>query len=373
MRNAGGWIFGGLIALAAGGAVGAPTKKGVPTGKAPAAKPAPDDDAGDGDAPAAPAAKLGPATVLRQSVWVEATTMHEDDWVPSVSLLLKGDLPEGAELAVEYTRPDGTAWGRAALDASEPDDAGVRRVRPTMLDAGTLSAKLEGTIKFAIVLGKQPLFRGQFKAVRLPPDVHKRVAYAIDHDWALPVGQLWLDADQHPDNPSLVVAAWFARHGVGCQDVDATVRFEGKDVASTTDGSTTEKSSSQSLRATDDRDGQRYVQCRFVFQQVKGYVNGSYADAASWHQLAKRPGRYEVRLTSGGQPDRVMAFTVDKAGQVVRTGPVEPSYRSTRMLILAGDGKAGWDDAKNPAAFYGSRDLAVDLGVAAMYAAWKRK
>ncbi len=331
------------------------------------------------------AAAPAPApVVLRQSLWVRTATMHEDDWVPSIAFLLKGDLPVGSELAAEYTKPDGALWGRVALRAGSPDGRGVRSVGQTMLDPD-LSIKDGGVFKVAIELsgeggkGKQTLFTGQFRVEKLPPpNAYKKPAFAVDHDWVLPVAQLYFDP-QRSDNPSLFVTAWFKRHDVSCQDVDATLVYGGKVLASTETSDQGDKAMAESLRSTDDRDDRRYVQCRFELTKIKGYVNGQYQDQASWHELSKFPGEYELKIARQRKLDRTLKFSVDKSGMLVRSGAVEHGYRGLRMLVptnILGDGDGEWRrEAFAKEAFYGNPEgsKAAEATVLDLYADWAKR
>ena len=292
--------------------------------------------------------------VLRQSVEITATTFHGDDWIPLLAFAISGDAPGG--LTATFTRPDGTVWGNADVRIDDGDDRHVHTITNATLDPDHLSEKITGVVKLAIMSGKDTLFTAAFKVDALPGG-----KFAIDQDWRLGVDQLFVNERGHDDNPGLVAAAWFK--GGDCNDVDAAIAFGGKVIATTEDRDQADKGQFETLRSTGDVDAARYSQCRFDFNLVKAYVNGDYGPQPTWHELPKHPGKYELRLSRNKQPVRAVAFTVDKTGMLARTGLVEPARRGYRMMLPA-----------KGELFYGNPpDKATDVGVAAMYASWKRK
>jgi len=322
---------------------------------------------------AAVAAAAPPPTpgvsVVRQSVVVRATSMVDGEWVPSIALLLRGELPDGAEVVAEYTRPDGKLWGAVTLRPGRADGRGVRAVSPTMLEpeapireGGTIGV----TVQLRAAGASRPLFTGRVRVDALPPapSSSNKPAFSVDHDWVLPLVQLFFDP-QREDNPALLVTAWWKGHSVDCHDVDAALVYGGKVIATTADPAQGDKSVAETLRSTDDRDARRYVQCRFELAAVKGWVNGQYQDQASWHELPKRPGEYEVRLSRGGAVERTVRFTVDKNGMLARAGAVELAYRGARMLV----GAVGAE------AFYGNPELArsAEEPLATLYESWEKR
>ncbi len=309
----------------------------------------------------------GAPTVLGQSVHVRATNMGGADWVPQIDFLISGDVPDDA-LSVEYTKAGGAAWGKADLPANAADDRGVRAVRATMLDP-KLALTEAGDFHFAIKLAGKTLYKGDFTVQTLPPGKRDgKPAFVVDHDWIQATAQVYFDSSQHGDNPALQIATWFTAHDVDCYDLDATLAFEGKVIATTDDTEQAERSSADTLRTTGDRDERRYVQCRFGFPRVKGWVNGDYGkQAEAWHDTTKHPGKYELKIARKKQPDRTIAFTVDKSGMLVATGPVEQGFHEARLTVpvaLAAGAPKG-------TALYGN---APSKGSAAIiYESWKRK
>lgn len=280
--------------------------------------------------------------VQRQTVRIEATTFHDKDYVPKIDFTIVGDPAD--KITVAFTKPDGTPWGVAEPRVDGGDDRHVHQVANGMIDPDTLSATHTGVIKFTILDGKTKLLDGSFKVDQVAPG-----KFAVDNAWRTAGGQIWFDSDQHADNPSVQFAAWFQGYDGNCSDIAATLKYNGKPIADKA-----ESFGADTLRTTGDTAPGRLVQCGFHWDAIKPWVNGDYGDQAKqWHVLDKHPGAYELILARPGEPERKLAFTVEKSGLLAKAGPVEATRKGYRMVI-------------GSPTFYGAS--ATDAGVKAMYA-----
>ena len=290
-------------------------------------------------------AHAAPVVVQRQSVRIQAVTFHDADYVPKIDLVLVGE-PTGAVTAT-FTRPDGTVWGTAELRVDGGDDRHVHPASNGMLDPDKLSGTFTGPMKVTVNDGKTALFTGQFTVSQPKPG-----KFVVDHAWLTEVAQLWFDAGQHPDNASLQVAVWLQGHDVDCNDVSATLTGGGATATAS------EKSMVDSLRSTGDLTEARWIQCRLAFETVKPWVNGDYGDQAkAWLDLSRKPGAYTLVVSRADKAIRTIKLTVDRSGQLAKTGPVEAARRDYRMLV-------------GTSTFYGV--ASTDSGLAPLYAARKK-
>lgn len=272
--------------------------------------------------------------VQRQTVRIEATTFHGNDYIPKIDFAIAGD-PTDA-ITVAFSKPDGTLWGVAEPRVDGGDDRHVHQVANGMPDPDHLSATYVGTIKFKILDGKTVLLDGSFKVDQTAPG-----KFAVDNAWLATSPQIWFDSDQHADNPSVQFGAWFKNYDGNCSDIAAVLKFNGKPIADKPD-----------VFGADKLPG--IVECGFRWDVVKPWVNGDYGDQAKqWHVLDKHPGKYELVLSPPNEAPRTIAFVVEKSGLLAKAGPVEATKKGYRMIVGA-------------PTFYGASP--TDAGVKAMYA-----
>jgi len=159
--------------------------------------------------------------VQRQSVRIEATTFHAKDYVPKIDFAIVGDPAD--KITVAFSKPDGTPWGVAEPRVDAGDDRHVHQVANGMPDPDHLSATYVGVIKFKILDGASLLMAGSFKVDQIAPGT-----FAVDNAWRTAGGQIWFDSDQHADNPSVQLAAWFQGYDGNCSDLKATLAYNGR-------------------------------------------------------------------------------------------------------------------------------------------------
>jgi hypothetical protein len=316
------------------------------------------------------------ARIVRQSLrlYPVAQTYGPTKWGPAFSFDLRGPVPSGSQVIVAFQKPDGSDWLTSTVDVNEQgDDAAVtctgaiheEELQTDETGAFGFSLKLvselEGVDK---LLGKGTL------RIEKAARQGDRKAWRVRADARLASGTVQVDGlESDPDAPVLTASVWLG--DTEEHQLAAYLFFNGKKLRSS-EKDEAEVSSALQLSDSDGNGGAREFTVKF--DTVRGFINGGWGDADSWHDLSKNPGKYEVKVAREKKLERVLAFEVGKDGKLVATGPVEPlGTGALRMHAkVATPGKHDVIDAALAAEpWYGLGPPAVDLGCDALYAGYQ--
>jgi hypothetical protein len=287
-------------------------------------------------------------------------------WLPSVRFMIIGPLPGGSQLSVDVTKPDGSPW--VSLDCPTEEigaDRWLEVETPREPTGGTrIFTTATGIYGFTIHLKNalsgqnQTLFSGKFKVGKI--DKSKGVAqfknvctYYVDHDWLLPIGQVWSEATQ-AYNTHLKASMWF-KGPAGPRA--AYLFYNGKQVASTKESG--DANPVIQLNTFDnDNDDPRWERIDFIWYSAN-FTTPEGSQDASIFFLDKNPGDYEIKVLCGGALCREMKFSIGSDGKIVDNGIVaanninSPAVMIPVKVVGALDGQ--WQSAAwKTDAFYGN-------------------
>jgi hypothetical protein len=298
------------------------------------------------EAPVAKEAEPTEPTIVKPSLRIRARTLskyyrtpkgpaEEETWscVPQLEFSLKGPVPSGSQLAVEFSDTAGKPWISFNCDTPELKPGAWQNIqggdyRDIPDEKGSIAT---GMFPFKIVLknelqgGAKTLYSGRAKIGKNlesngNPKFRNHFAYYVDQDWHLPIGLIYADARDEPKVPRLSVAMWF-RGQISASGTVAYLFHDGQEVGST---KTTEQGFNNFVYdvATQQGEGKyEWHEVRFTFTTVGTFNNNTqyYARVMS---LAKNPGDYEIKVLRNGKLVRTGSFSVGPDGKIVGEVPL---------------------------------------------------
>jgi hypothetical protein len=325
-------------------------------------------------------------TIAKDSIQITAFTFNVYkgnydvwSWVPSMEYRVNGPIESGSQLYVEFALPTGPwvkfdcstentqpgYWWKTKCGGRDiPEDKGSLYTGPVSI-AIKLRNELQGT--------NATLFTGKMKVAKAhsneagPKAVNKFV-YFVDHDWNLPLGYVFLTADELKgwDFPNFNVAFWVRGEGVRMephlfyQGKEVGKKFyEGMEVGKASCDSEVDNNTTLSVEDALPQKA-KWARVRCSFPNVKGR-DKTGDEHSLWgppHLLADNPGEYEFKLLWNNRLARSIKFTVAPGGKFDNGIATANKLGSERIIFpvqIIGDQDGQWDrNAWKTDAFYGN-------------------
>lgn len=329
------------------------------------------------------------ATIAKDSVQVEAFTLNSYkgdfktwSWVPQTKFRVNGPIPSGSQLYVEFTAPGIGPWVKYDCKTQETEkgywwqpECGGRDSIPE--DKGiTYTGPVSFTIKMRNELSGGPdqtLFTGKAKVAKVHsgeagPNFVNHFDYYVDQDWNLPIGYVFLTADDvfGMRKPRFSFSLWARGEINGSYEPHlfhngkevGKMMYEGQPVGVPSCGSTEVEHNTTHIA-----NGQ-YVWTRMKceFFSVLGWNKTDDPNETTFGRLylfSENPGEHEVKILYKGKLVRSFKFSVDAEGKIVDNGIGTSNKLGNNRIIVPvqvlGDADGPWDrNAWKTDAFYGN-------------------
>lgn len=304
-------------------------------------------------------------------------------WVPRIKFRVNGPIPSGSQLYVEFSLPGSGPWVKFDCKTGEIEkgrwwstECGGRDIPE---DKGSI---FTGTLNFTIGMRNElastnmTLFTGKAKVGKAHtnetgPNYVNHFAFYIDHDWALPIGEVFYLPDdvQGWKYPSFHFAMWMR----GPQNASmephlfhngkevGKVIYEGEEVGKPSCGMEEMEINASEYTA---EKGPKYTWTRWRcdFPSLHAYNKTGEKIKSMFgplYQLDENPGDYEIKVLYQGHLTRSLKFSVDAQGRIVDNGIATSNKVGTGRIIVPvqvlGDSDGVWDKtAWKTGAFYGN-------------------
>jgi len=340
-------------------------------------------------------AQDGPA-IQKDSLHFTAYTIAEYrknydvwSWLPDIQFRMNGPLESGDQLFVEVSLPGRGVWVKFDCETSETPPGRSMNTKCGGRDdiPEDKSVTYVGPVSFAIRLrnplseaGVKTLFTGKAKVVKSRSNEHgpkaiNKFVYYVDHDWALPIGYVYL-VPENPELPRFEAAFWIRGDvsSTGLYPVEPHLLYQGKEVGLVfLDGSqiatpsctgdltlNTTRSVSESVPQ-----GGKWTRVRCTFYSVFGWDKTGQekrplpGETGQVHVFSGNPGDYELKVLVKGRLARSLKFAVAEDGTIVDNGIAAANQLGSDKTIVpvkfTGAPDGAWDKlAWKTGAFYGN-------------------
>lgn len=340
----------------------------------------------------APAREDNQPSIARDSIQVTAFTFNVYrknydvwSWVPRLTYRVNGPIPSGSQLYVDFTIPGIGPWVTFDCRTEETQKGYWWRTECGARDIPEeKGSTYTGPVNFAIKMRNElagtntTLFTGRMKVAKAHsnesgPKVVNHFVYYVDHDWNLPIGYVFLTADELKgwDRPGFSVAFWVRGDPYNFQP---HLFYQGREVGKISYGSDVvgkpgceARVENTTTHSVDDSLPQKAkwsrVECQFP--NIRGWDKTGdtpvrFPDqVGSIHLLSDNPGEYEFKLLWNNRLARTIKFSVGSDGRIAdnRIG-VTNKLGSNRIIVpvqIIGDQDGRWDlNAWKAEAFYGN-------------------
>jgi hypothetical protein len=299
-------------------------------------------------------------------------------WVPRIGYRVNGPIASGSQLYVEFNIPSTGPWVR--FDC-RTDEVQAGRWWETACGGHDLpeakSTTYTGPVNFSIKMRNElagsdaTLFTGKFKVAKIHsnevgPHAVNRFMYYVDQDWNLPIGYVYLNADDVRgwNYPGLNIAFWVRGEGTNIQP---HLFYQGKEVGKLIwqgeeVGRASCSSDIENGTMSDIDDSQRMKWARVVchFPNVKGWDKTGEKPGmfGPLHILSQNPGDYELKVLWQNHLARSLKFTVAPGGTFDNGIASSNKLGSDRVILpvqILGEQDGRWDrTAWKTDAFYGN-------------------
>lgn len=327
------------------------------------------------------------ATIAKDSVQITAFTFNVYkknydvwSWVPRMEFRVNGPIASGSQLYAEFTLPGTGPWVKFDCNTGEVEkdhwwktECGGRDIPE---DKGSTYT---GPVNFAIKMRNElagsdsTLFTGKMKVAKAhsneagPKAVNKFV-YFVDHDWNLPIGYVFLTANDLKgwDYPDFHVAFWVRGEATNFQP---HLFYQGKEVGKKIwQGEEVGRAGCEAevenntTHYVEDAMPQKAKWARVIcdFPNVKGRDRTGEGPGmfGPLHVLAANPGDYEFKVLWNNHLARSIKFTVASDGKFDNGIATANKLGSDRVIVpvqIIGDQDGQWDKAAwKTEAFYGN-------------------
>jgi len=326
-------------------------------------------------------------TIAKDSVQVTAFTLNvykgnydNWSWIPKIQFRTNGPIASGSQLYVEFTLPGTGPWVKFDCPTSETQpgywwktECGGRDIPE---DKGSTYT---GPVNFAIKMRNElagsdtTLFNGKMKVAKahsneVGPKAVNKFVYFVDHDWNLPIGYVFLTANDLKgwDRPDFHVAFWVRGESVR---FEPHVFYQGKEIGKKFyEGEEVGRASCESevenntTHYVEDSLPQKAKWARVIcdFPNIKGSDKSGEEPGifGPLFILANNPGDYEFKLLWNNHLARAIKFTVAPGGKFdngIATANKLGSQRVIFPVQIIGDQDGQWDrNAWKTDAFYGN-------------------
>ncbi|HZT57775.1 MAG TPA: hypothetical protein VFA21_04030 [Pyrinomonadaceae bacterium] len=335
------------------------------------------------------AASQDQPTINKDSLQVTAYTNGEYkgsydtwSWVPQLEFSVNGPVASGSQLYAEFSMPGAGAWVK--FDCPTEETQAGRSMHTTCggrdgipEDKGTLYT---GVVNFSIKMRNElagadaTLFTGRAKVGKVHSNEIKtgkfanHFVYFVDQDWNLPIGYVYLTADDTRgwDKPVFNLAFWVRGDAVEFQP---HLFYQGKEVGKMMyQGEEVGKASCESelddgtTHFVDDSVPQKakWSRVRCTFPNVRGWDKTGEGPGmfGPLYLLASNPGDYEFKLLWKNHLARSIKFTVQPGGKLDNGIAAANKLGDDRFIVpvaVIGDQDGAWDKAAwKTEAFYGN-------------------
>jgi hypothetical protein len=327
-------------------------------------------------------------TIAKDSIQVNAYTIsqyHKDfdnwSWAPKIQFRVNGPIASGSQLFAEFTLPGSGPWvkfdcktGDTEKGHSWKTECGGRDVPE---DKGTTYT---GLVDFTIGMRNElagtsaTLFKGKMKVGKVHsneagPKAANKWVYYVDQDWNLPIGYLFLHADDGPAGmklPHVNVAFWMRGEST---HLEPHLFYQGKEVGKKMYqgeevGKPTCKDEveSETTHFVDEKTPQKakWERVNCTFYNVRGWDKTGEKPGMFGPPflLSANPGDYEFKLLWNGHLARSIKFTVNAEGKFDNSIAKANMLGSNRVIVpveILGDQDGPWNrTAWKTEAFYGN-------------------
>lgn len=326
-------------------------------------------------------------TIAKDSIQITAFTFNVYkgnyntwSWVPRMQYRVNGPIESGSQLYVEFTIPGQGPWVKFDCNTGNIEkgywwktECGGRDIPE---DKGSLYT---GPVTFTIKLRNElagtdsTLFTGKMKVSKahsneVGPKAVNQFVYFIDHDWNLPIGYVFLTANDLKgwDLPDFHVAFWVRGEGVR---IEPHLFYQGKEVGKKSyEGEEVGRASCEAeventtTHYVEDSLPQKAKWSRILcsFPNVKGSDKTGEGPGmfGPLYVLANNPGDYELKVLWNNHLARSIKFTVAPGGKFDNGIATANKLGSDRVIVpvqIIGDQDGQWDrNAWKTDAFYGN-------------------
>jgi hypothetical protein len=326
-------------------------------------------------------------TIAKDSIQITAFTFdvykkNYDvwSWVPTMEYRVNGPIASGSQLYVEFSLPGTGPWVKFDCKTEETKKGYWWKVqcggRDIPEDKGSTYT---GPVNFAIKMRNElagtdsTLFTGRMKVAKAHsnesgPKVVNHFVYFIDHDWNLPIGYVFLTADDTRawDRPKFNVAFWVRGDPSNFQP---HLFYQGKEVGKMFYGG--DEVGKPSCEAEIENATTQYVEdalpqkakwSRVIceFNNVRGWDKTGEAPGmfGPLYLLSANPGDYEFKVLWQNHLARSIKFTAGADGKFDNGIAAANKLGSNRVIVpvqIIGDQDGAWDKtAWKTEAFYGN-------------------
>jgi hypothetical protein len=327
-------------------------------------------------------------TIAKDSIQVTAFTdnfYHKNydiwSWVPQMEYRVNGPIASGSQLYVEFSMPGSGPWVKFDCHTEETQQGFSLKTQCGGRDGipEDKSTTYTGPVSFAIKMRNElagtdsTLFTGKAKVGKVhsneqgPKAVNKFVYY-VDHDWNLPIGYVFLAADdvRGMDRPILNIAFWVRGEAV---NFEPHLFYQGKEVGKMFyQGEEVGKASCEAelengtTHFVDDSVPQKAKWARVLCRigNVRGWDKTGEPPGmfGPLYLLSANPGDYEFKLLWNNHLARSVKFKVGPAGKFDNGIATANKLGSNRVIVpvqIMGDQDGQWDrNAWKTDAFYGN-------------------
>ncbi len=325
-------------------------------------------------------------TIAKDSLQVTAFTFNVYkknydvwSWVPQMKFRVNGPIASGSQLYVQYTLPTGP-WVKFDCDTGNIEkgywwktECGGRQIPEDQ------SSTYTGPVSFTIKMRNElqgtdtTLFTGKMKVAKARSNEHgpkavNKFVYFVDHDWNLPIGYVYLKADDIHGwkMPSFHLSFWVRGDAY---KFDPHLFYQGKEVGKKfLDGTEVGRASCEAELENNTThyveesipQKAKWARVRCDFPNIKGRNETGEAPSifGEIFTLAANPGEYEFKLLWNNKLARSMKFTVAPGGKFDNGIATNNQLGSDIIIVpvqIIGDQDGTWNKtAWQTEAFYGN-------------------
>lgn len=327
-------------------------------------------------------------TVAKDSIQINAYTIsqyHKNfdtwSWAPKIKFRVNGPLESGSQLWAEFNLPGSGPWVKFDCQTSETEKGRSLKTEcgghDISEDKGTTYT---GPVDFSIhirnelqgtnaILFTGKVIVGKVHSNEAGPKAANKWVYFVNQDWNLPIGYVFLVADDGPAGmklPVLNVAFWVRGESAQLephlfyQGKEAGKKmFEGMEVGKPSCGPEVE---TETTHFVDDKTPQKakWERIKCSFSNVRGWNKSDQTTGPFGKPflLIDNPGDYEFKALWNGHLARSIKFTVGPEGKFDNGIAKANQLGSKRVIVpvvVLGDQDGTWNHAAwKTDAFYGN-------------------
>ena len=325
-------------------------------------------------------------TIAKDSIQIRAFTFNVYkknydvwSWVPEMRFRVNGPIASGSQVYVQYTLPTGP-WVKFDCETNSIEkgywwktECGGRQIPEEQ------SSLYTGPVNFTIKMRNElqgtdeTLFTGKMKVGKNRSNEHgpkavNKFVYWVDHDWNLPIGYVYLEADSvHGWKLPRFNASFWVRGDAYKFDPHLFYQgkevgkkfFEGTEVGKASCGTEEEVNPTHYVEdAAPQKAKWARVKCNFpnIFgRNETGETSSIFGDTFT---LNTNPGEYEIKVLWNNKLARSIKFTVAPGGKFDNGIATNNQLGSDRVIVpvqIIGDQDGMWNKtAWQAEAFYGN-------------------